>query len=144
MPGIRQAIEHLSKLAETPTDQRHPLVSRALETDGLDVFTEYYGQLINLSRSGQAVMREIIDGALKRIERDHGGIIESIRENAARVIVIRMKNATGPAIAEMLCGSMPRIARFVAATPAPFVASITSNGALRKIWPRDAGHEEDA
>ena len=74
MPGIRQAIEHLSKLAETPTDQRHPLVSRVLETDGLDVFTEYYGQLINLSRSGQAVMREIIDGALKRIERDHGGI----------------------------------------------------------------------
>ena len=70
--------------------------------------------------------------------------IESIKENAARVIVIRMKNATGPAIAEMLCGSMPRIARFVAATPAPFVASITSNGALRKIWPRDAGHEEDA
>ena len=65
MPGIRQAIEHLSKLAETPTDQRHPLVSRALEIDGLDVFTEYYGQLINLSRSGQAAMREIIDGALK-------------------------------------------------------------------------------
>ena len=74
MPGIRQAIEYLSKLAETPTDQRHPLVSRVLETDGLDVFTEYYGQLINLSRSGQAVMREIIDGALKRIKRDHGGI----------------------------------------------------------------------
>ena len=70
--------------------------------------------------------------------------IESIRENAARVIVIRMKNATGPAIAEMLCGSMPRITRFVATTPAPFVAAITSNGALRKIWPRDAGHEEDA
>ena len=57
MPGIRQAIEHLSKLAETPTDQRHPLVSRALETDGPDMFTEYYGQLINLSRSGQAVMQ---------------------------------------------------------------------------------------
>ena len=69
--------------------------------------------------------------------------IESIRENAARVIVIRMKNATGPAIAEMLCASMPRIARFVAATPAPFVASITSNGTLRKIWPRDVEDEED-
>ena len=74
MPGIRQAIEHLSKLAKTPTDRHHPLVSRVLTTDGLDVFTEYYGLLINLSRSGQAVMREVIEGALKRIERDHGGI----------------------------------------------------------------------
>ena len=64
----------MSRLAETPADKRHPLVSRVLETDGLDVFTEHYGQLINLSRAGQAVMREIIDGALKRIERDHGGI----------------------------------------------------------------------
>ena len=74
MPGIRQAIEYLSKLAGTPIDQRHPLVSRVLETDGLDVFTEYYGTLINLSRSGQTVIREVIADALKRIERDHGGI----------------------------------------------------------------------
>ena len=74
MPGIRQAIEYLTRLAETPIDRRHPLVSRVLETDGLDVFTEYYGTLINLNRSGQAVMREVIADALKRIERDHGGI----------------------------------------------------------------------
>ena len=63
--------------------------------------------------------------------------MNSIRENAARVIVIRMKAATGEAIAEVLCRSMSRIARFVTATPAPFVVAITSNGALRQIWPRD-------
>ena len=61
--------------------------------------------------------------------------MNSIRENAARVIVIRMKAATGEAIAGVLCRSVSRIARFVAATPAPFVVAITSNGALRQIWP---------
>ena len=32
------------------------------------------GQLINLSQSGQAAIRELIAGALKRIERDPGGV----------------------------------------------------------------------
>ena len=67
--------------------------------------------------------------------------MNSIRDSAARVIVIRMKAATGEAIAEVRCRSMPRIARFVAATPAPFVVALTSNGALRQIWPPD---EDDA
>ena len=74
MPAVRMAIEHLSRLANTRIDARHPLVSRVLATDGVHVFTDYYGQLINLSRSGQAVIREVIAGALKRIERDPGGI----------------------------------------------------------------------
>ena len=70
--------------------------------------------------------------------------LSSIRENAARVIVIRMKHGTGPEMAELLWRSMSRIASFVAATPAPFVATITSNGALRKIWPPDVDKKEDA
>ena len=74
MPAVREAIEHLARLAQTPIDARHPLVSRVLATDGVHVFTDYYGQLINLSRSGQAVIREVIAGALKRIERDRGGV----------------------------------------------------------------------
>ena len=74
MPAVREAIEHLSRLAQTPIDARHPLVSRLLATDGVHVFTDYYGQLINLSRSGQAVIREVIAGALKRIDRDPAGV----------------------------------------------------------------------
>ncbi|MCY4450682.1 MAG: hypothetical protein OXC01_01915 [Immundisolibacterales bacterium] len=65
MPAVREAIQHLARLAQTPIDARHPLVSRVLATDGVHVFTDYYGQLINLSRSGQAVIREVIAGALK-------------------------------------------------------------------------------
>ena len=36
----------------------HPLAYHKLETDGLDLFVEEYGQLINVSQAGQLVLRE--------------------------------------------------------------------------------------
>ena len=70
MPSIRSAIQYLAAHARHAMDRRHPLISRDLETDGLDLFTEQYGQLINISRAGQTAMREIISAALRRIDRD--------------------------------------------------------------------------
>jgi len=63
-------------------------------------------------------------------------------EHAARVIVIRMKNASGDAMADLLSRPFPRIARFVAATPASFVEAITPNGVLRQVMAVD--DDEDA
>ena len=57
--------------------------------------------------------------------------LESIRRNAARIIVIRAKNATGSDIAELLVKGRRRIARFAAKTPAPFVAAIDGSGRVR-------------
>ena len=74
MPSIRNAIDYLSRKATTEFERRHPLVSRVLETDGLDLFTEYYGELTNVSRAGQQAMRDLINVALRRIDRDPGGI----------------------------------------------------------------------
>lgn len=59
----------------------------------------------------------------------------SIEEHSARVVVIRMKNATGPQIAELLVSAARQIARFVSRTPAPFVAALYRNSTLRQIWP---------
>ena len=107
MPAVREVIEHLSRLAPTPIDARHPLVSRVLETDGVHVFTDYYGQLINLSRSGQAAIREVIAGALARIERDPGGVPiklypftrHSIRNAPALVLIDPALSGGRPVIA---------------------------------------------
>jgi len=55
--------------------------------------------------------------------------LDAIKRHSARVIVIRMKNATGPEIADLLVRSRSRIAR-LANTPAPFVAGITKGGAV--------------
>ena len=70
MPKVRKAIKYLMETAPSVTDQRHPLISYEMEADGLDLFIERYGRLINISQSGQLAMRELIQTALHRIVRD--------------------------------------------------------------------------
>ena len=76
MPSIRNAIQFLADCAQEKIDKlhRHPLISRDLETNGLDLFIEQYGKLINISQSGQMAIRELISAALNRINRDPEGI----------------------------------------------------------------------
>ena len=56
--------------------------------------------------------------------------LEAIRKHSARVVVMRMKNATGSDIADALVKGRRRIARFTAKTPAPYVAGIQQSGAI--------------
>ncbi len=70
MPKVRTAIDYLSKHTKRKADKRHPLISRQLQTDGLEFFIERYGELVNISESGQIAMREVMESALQRIERD--------------------------------------------------------------------------
>jgi uncharacterized protein (DUF433 family) len=51
-----------------------PLVDEAFRTDGLDLFVERYGEVINASREGQRALKEIISVYLQRIERDARGL----------------------------------------------------------------------
>ena len=74
MPSIRRAIEYLSEHARTPIDKRYPLIGCELETDGLDLFVQRCGQLTNVSMAGQVAIRELIEAALRRIDRDPEGI----------------------------------------------------------------------
>lgn len=50
------------------------MISADLETDGLDLFIERYGQLVSISRAGQTVMREMMTAALHRTDRDPQGV----------------------------------------------------------------------
>ena len=70
MPKIRQAIRHLREIDRSDLAQHHPLISHELETDGLDLFIDRYGHLVNISQSGQLAMREVLEAALHRIIRD--------------------------------------------------------------------------
>ena len=49
---VRIAIDFIKKVL-TPD---HPFAYHKLETDGLDLFVEEYGQLINVSQAGQLVL----------------------------------------------------------------------------------------
>jgi uncharacterized protein (DUF433 family) len=63
---IRTAIDSLRERF----DSTHPLAEHEFQTNGVDLFVEEYGQLINLGRGGQVAMREILEAYLTRVEYD--------------------------------------------------------------------------
>jgi uncharacterized protein (DUF433 family) len=69
LPKIRQAIAYLRSQLQS----RRPLADQQFETDGLDLFVEKYGQLINITRDGQLAMRNVLQSFLKRVKRDERG-----------------------------------------------------------------------
>ena len=74
MPKVRRAIEYLKQHTRHVSSRRYPLISADLETDGLDLFLDHYGQLVNISREGQVAMRDLMKAALHRIHRDRDGV----------------------------------------------------------------------
>ena len=67
---VRAAVKFL----EQHFGSNHPLADHQFETDGLDLFVQRAGLLINLSQSGQLAMREVVQAYLRRIERDPKGL----------------------------------------------------------------------
>jgi uncharacterized protein (DUF433 family) len=70
LPNVRTALDYVERQYHVD----RPLIHQAFQTDGLDLFIEQYGQLINASREGQQAMKDIISVYLKRIERDAKGL----------------------------------------------------------------------
>lgn len=68
---IRAALDTLE--LHFPEQAAHPLAFQSFATDGKDLFLEYLGQLINLSRRGQLEMAKVVDMYLHRIEYDPRG-----------------------------------------------------------------------
>ena len=65
MPSIRAALEYVQQQLGV----KRPLADEKFETDGVDLFVERYGELINASKRGQIALREMLEAALHRIER---------------------------------------------------------------------------
>lgn len=74
MPRVRKALDFLSERF----DSKHPLAEHDFETDGVDLFVEKFGELINVSQGGQLAMKEILRAYLKRIERDENGLARQL------------------------------------------------------------------
>ena len=107
MQSVRKAIRYLADRSRCELEARHPLISRELETDGLDLFIDEYGRLINISQEGQTVIREVVRAALSRVERGAEGIPVKLYpftrkaiEDAPAMIVIDPRLSAGrPVIA---------------------------------------------
>jgi len=69
LPQIRDAITYLANQFSS----EHPLADQQFATNGIDLFVEKYGQLINTSQDGQLAMKSILEKVLKRVQRDRKG-----------------------------------------------------------------------
>ena len=74
MQKIRTAIEYLRQHAKRKIDELHPLTGEPLQTDDLDLFIKKFGALANTRVSGQTALREAMEAAFQRIERNRHGI----------------------------------------------------------------------
>lgn len=71
---VRKAIQFLQK--QFPS--KHPLVDHNFETNGINLFIEKYGQLINITQERQLAIKEIMKTHLQRIEWDAQGIPQKL------------------------------------------------------------------
>lgn len=53
---------------------KHPLAEHAFATDGIDLFVEKFGQIVNLAEPEQLIMKQMLEIHLSRIARDAHGI----------------------------------------------------------------------
>ncbi|AFZ53087.1 DUF433 domain-containing protein [Cyanobacterium aponinum] len=67
---VRIALDYISKRFDTD----HPLATKQFSTDGVDLFLEEVRDLVNVSRSGQLAMKEILLQLLTRVEWDENNL----------------------------------------------------------------------
>jgi len=70
LPKVRQALSYVSRKLNTD----RPLANAEFQTDGLDLFIEKLGSLINVTRDGQTEMADVMRDHLRRIERNTQGV----------------------------------------------------------------------
>ena len=88
---VRTALDYVEQKFELP----HPLARIQFQTDGVDLFVESVGELINVSKHGQLAMQKTLQHLLKRIEWDQEGFAQCLfplikvqSTDAPRVLVI--------------------------------------------------------
>ncbi len=95
---VRIALDYI----ESQLKVSHPLAHSEFRTDGLDLFIERYGTLINASKPGQTLLRDALNAHLERIEPDDSGLAlklypftRSQTTNSPRLVVIDPRLAFG-------------------------------------------------
>lgn len=67
---VRRALAFVGK----ELGKQRPLIEQDFSTDGVSLFVERYGRLIDASQQGQTAMREVLEAGLTRIDRDTAGL----------------------------------------------------------------------
>lgn len=70
LPTIRRGLDYLVR----KLGAKRPLIDREFATNGVDLFVDHLGEVINISRDGQIEMADLIRAYLERIDRDAKGV----------------------------------------------------------------------
>jgi uncharacterized protein (DUF433 family) len=68
MQTVRKAIKYL----ENELGAEHPLATETFKTNGVDLFVDRFGGLVNVSKDGQTEMKDAIEAGLTRINYERG------------------------------------------------------------------------
>jgi uncharacterized protein (DUF433 family) len=70
LPTIRRGLDYLVR----KMDAKRPLIEKQFATNGVDLFVDHLGDVINISKDGQVEMADLIRAYLERIDRDGKGL----------------------------------------------------------------------
>lgn len=70
LTSIRSAVWWLQERWKS----EHPLAREDMQTDGVSIFVDYLGRLVNVSQNGQLAIRKALEQHLSRVDRDRDGL----------------------------------------------------------------------
>ncbi len=73
-----QRVRKALRFVESELGLDRPLIEQQFETDGVDLFVRHIGKLINASAQGQVAIKELMEAALQRIDRDPNGLADRL------------------------------------------------------------------
>ncbi|HQT95108.1 MAG: hypothetical protein B7Z61_08170 [Acidobacteria bacterium 37-71-11] len=94
---VRSALEYVRRSLGV----KRPLANQVFHTDGIDLFVRKVGELVNVSRSGQLALRDVVEAYLRRVEWDEAGLAARLyptarlTPDAPRLVVIDPRRGFG-------------------------------------------------
>jgi len=69
-----QRVRKAMRFVQRELAVERPLIHAKFKTDGVDLFVDHWGKLVNASRDGQLSMRGALETSLRRVDWDRQGL----------------------------------------------------------------------
>jgi uncharacterized protein (DUF433 family) len=127
LPTIRRGLDYLVR----KLGAKRPLIEQQFATNGVDLFVDHLGDIINISKDGQVEMADLIRAYLERIDRDAKGLpiklypfmrTQAPREQPRTVVIDPRVSFGRPVIAGTGIPTAVLAEQFKAGDPVPVLA----------------------
>jgi uncharacterized protein (DUF433 family) len=127
LPTIRHGLDYLVR----KLGAKRPLLEKEFATNGVDLFVDHLGEIINISRDGQVEMVDLIRAYLERIDRDTKGLpiklypfmrTQALREQPRTVVIDPRVSFGRPVITGTGIPTAVLAEQFKAGDPVPMLA----------------------